>query len=220
MSPGEDKPTDLIVDVVDRLVPDKQLDPYEQALYLFLLRESHLRGTDTATISINAMRTGGRMSRRAAEPRLRSLAAKGCIEILDTGWAGTKVRVALPIEILGPPSPASAETIDIEAIDFFVDAKHRGMIIRRDRSRCFYCLRPVTTDNCTLDHVSPQVSAGGNGYRNIVTACHSCNASKNATPAEDFLRTLYRRSRLSDTELDDRLEALEALRNGDLKPVA
>jgi hypothetical protein len=93
---------ELIAAIVDRLVPEKELDPYEQALYLFLVRESHLRGTDTATISVNALRTGGRMSRRAAEPRIRLLEKKGCIKILDTGWAGTKIRVALPNEILGP----------------------------------------------------------------------------------------------------------------------
>ena len=159
------------------------------------------------------------MSRRAAEPRIRSLEKKGCIKVVDTGWAGTKIRVALPEDILGPRSAKSLVAMDIETTDFFSDKRHREMIVRRDGSRCFYCLRAVTTDNCTLDHVDPQVSSGGNGYRNIVTACHGCNASKNATPAEDFFRTLYRRSCLSEADLDDRLKTLEALRNGELKPV-
>jgi hypothetical protein len=210
--------SDLIAALIDRLVPQKELDPYEQALYLYLLHESHLRGSDTATISVNALRLGGRMSRRAAEPRLRTLAAKGCIQIIDTGWAGTKIRVVLPDEIVGPAEPGQANVIDLEAVDFFSERRYRDLIVQRDASRCFYCLKPVTSDNCTLDHVDPQVDAGGHGYRNIVTACHSCNASKNATAVEDFLRSLWRRSRLSDEELDGRLQALESLRAGRLRP--
>ncbi len=69
-----------------------------------------------------------------------------------------------------------------------------------------------------LDHVVPQVRRGSNSYRNIVSSCAECNALKGETPAEGFLRLLYRDGRLTATELTGRLRAVEALAAGKLRP--
>ena len=65
-----------------------------------------------------------------------------------------------------------------------------------------------------LDHVIPQLDGGDNGYRNIVATCHRCNTHKQGKGVEDYLRQLYRKNLLSESELEDRRSALEALRNG------
>ena len=64
-----------------------------------------------------------------------------------------------------------------------------------------------------------QLKGGNNSYRNIVAACHKCNTRKQGSESEDFLRDLYRKGLLSESEIEGRLSALEALRNGDLRPV-
>jgi hypothetical protein len=52
-----------------------------------------------------------------------------------------------------------------------------------------------------------------------VAACLSCNNKKGSTAADDFLRRLYREKYLSATEFDERLLALQLLRDGQLKPI-
>jgi hypothetical protein len=64
----------------------------------------------------------------------------------------------------------------------------------------------------------PQVRRGSNSYRNIVSSCAECNALKGETPAEGFLRSLYRDGRLTASELTGRLRAVEALAAGKLRP--
>jgi 5-methylcytosine-specific restriction endonuclease McrA len=67
-----------------------------------------------------------------------------------------------------------------------------------------------------MEHVISRPD-GSNSYKNIVAACRECNNRKK-TSAEDLLRTLYRESFLSASELEDRVSHLERLRLGDLKP--
>ena len=209
----------FLTDLIDRLVPTKTLDAYEAVLYLYLVRESHFRGVADLWVSVNKLGARLNMTRRAIEPRLRSLHEHRCIEVLETGWRGTRIRVALPTDVLGPvPADLAATEPDIEGIDVFRDERYRLAIMQRESQRCFYCLRSLSSDNWSLDHVSPQSAAGGNSYRNVVAACHTCNSSKGTVPAEDFLRGLYRRGRLAEAEFDARLAALQALRDGELVP--
>jgi 5-methylcytosine-specific restriction endonuclease McrA len=69
-----------------------------------------------------------------------------------------------------------------------------------------------------VDHVVAQVRGGGNGYRNLVSACSECNSQKGEQRAEDFLRWLFREGRLSTGELSGRLGALARLAAGKLRP--
>ena len=117
------------------------------------------------------------------------------------------------------PSEQEEEVlIDIESIDFFSNRTYLDALLAREQNRCFYCLRDVSRDTCTLDHVSPRVDGIDNSYRNIVIACCDCNARKQETNGQDFLRSLYRRNLLSEAEFQDRITALDALQEGRLVP--
>jgi 5-methylcytosine-specific restriction endonuclease McrA len=52
--------------------------------------------------------------------------------------------------------------------------------------RCIYC---GATEDLTLDHVIPLAAGGAHSEDNLVVACRSCNASKNARPLEEWLET-------------------------------
>ena len=51
----------------------------------------------------------------------------------------------------------------------------RNNIFRRDNFKCQYC---GATDNLTIDHVVPRSKGGGTNWKNLITACKSCNAKK------------------------------------------
>lgn len=72
--------------------------------------------------------------------------------------------------------------------------------------------------NWVLDHVVPRVESDNNSYRNVVACCHECNAAKQASSAEDFLRDLYRRDLLKSPEFELRKLALAQLKSGHLVP--
>jgi len=206
-------------DISDRLIPVLDLDTYEQALYWYLFRQTHLQSTLETTVSYAEIQKSIGVTKTASTRRLRSLEEKKCIKVVDTGWGGTKVSVSLPEEILGSSSAATElKPVDIEEINFFVQEQYREAILKREGNTCFYCLRKLTSENYALDHLIPQRDGGNDSYRNVVAACHSCNSSKNAVPAEDFLRRLLRTGRISDAEFEERLLAVDAMKQGEIKP--
>jgi 5-methylcytosine-specific restriction endonuclease McrA len=61
----------------------------------------------------------------------------------------------------------------------------RGNIYARDGYRCQYCGDEFPTQELTFDHVVPAAQGGRKTWENIVTACVTCNRTKDArTPAE------------------------------------
>jgi len=215
----ETNAVEIVKEIEDYLVPRLKLDVFERGVYYYLFRHTRLIGNQELTVSITSLKNSLSCSKTAVKSRLRSLQEKGCIEIIDTGWAGTKVKLFLPDEIPGCiPKKTVEEVIDIEKIDFFSDPNYRDAIFRREGSTCFYCLKRLTKENYGLDHVQPQIDKGSNSYRNVVAACHSCNSSKTDIPADDFVRSLYRRGILNEKELEQRLMAIEKLKEGKLKP--
>lgn len=48
----------------------------------------------------------------------------------------------------------------------------------RDQYTCLYCDEQLITSQLTLDHVLPLSRGGKTNFKNIVTACHSCNGKK------------------------------------------
>ncbi len=57
----------------------------------------------------------------------------------------------------------------------------RLAIYMRDRFTCVYCLRDLhdaPSFDMTLDHVTPREFGGRHIVSNLVTACRSCNSSK------------------------------------------
>jgi len=74
----------------------------------------------------------------------------------------------------------------------------RERIYQRDGHRCVWCedsIYEVPSIELTLDHVTPQVLGGGNEPRNLVTACRSCNCSRQALPVNQFAQVLADRGK-------------------------
>ncbi len=191
----------------DFLAP--RLDTYEQAVYLYCLRHTRFIGKNEAVIGFKSARkrmamgigeAGKPMSEATCYKKLQALAAKGCINVVDTVLA---------------PEPTSPT--DLDELDFFEDPKNREAIRRREQVRCFYCLRALDASNWLIEHVRSRPD-GDNSYKNVVAGCRACNNRKGSTDAREFLRSLYRAGVLSQEDLEGRLQALSRLECGELKP--
>lgn len=157
------------------------------------------------------------MSEGTCYEKLRSLQAKGCLEIISVERNGSRVRLRLPKEIPGVVvEPTFQSVVGLEDMDFFAVVENRSLILAREGHKCFYCLRALNADNQVIEHV---VSPNGNSsYRNVVAACRQCNNRKGDSDAEDFMRVLYREGFLSGDEFEERLSHLQRLRAGELRP--
>ena len=207
----------ILVSIEDVLIPHYGFDIYQRGMYLYILNQTRLRGFETSTIPLSTISSALNCSAWQARKTIRQLAENGCIELEQTR-NGHAVKVRLPDELGISIRSSEKVQLNIEDIDFFSGRKYVSSLIERERNKCFFCLSGISEENCELDHVVSQVKGGNNSYRNIVAACHKCNTRKQASESEDFLRDLYRKGLLSETELEGRLSALEALKNGDLKP--
>jgi Restriction endonuclease len=56
----------------------------------------------------------------------------------------------------------------------------RRNIYLRDGFKCQYCLKILSTEQLTIDHVIPKSRGGGTRWDNVVAACHRCNLRKGA----------------------------------------
>jgi hypothetical protein len=218
----------VVEQVQDFLAP--RLDCYEQMIYHYLFRHTRLDGKQRITVGTRTIQAsvgagmgkeGSPPSQRVISAKLRTLARKGCIKILERSAQGTTLEVLLPREIPGVVVDApQLSQEDIETLDFFNDPQRRLALFRREDGRCFWCLRGITEANYSLDHVSPRSGPiEDHTFRNLVACCWECNSRKQATGAEEFLRRLYRDGLLSADDHRERMEALEALKSGRLVPV-
>ena len=215
-----DRLKQTLEEIEDYLIPFLSLDTYEKALYYHLFRHTRLIGKEeTVFVISSALKTVG-LTDFSARDRIRKLNEKGCIKIEETTRVGIRVSVLLPIEIKGcVVAPETKETIvDIEQIDFYNDPKYRPSILERENGECFYCFRKITKDNYVLDHMISQVNSGKNSYRNIVASCHECNSAKIGKNGDDFVRLIYRKGTISANELENRLIAIEKIKNGEIRP--
>jgi 5-methylcytosine-specific restriction endonuclease McrA len=55
---------------------------------------------------------------------------------------------------------------------------NRRNLYLRDKGRCQYCSRKISTAEFTLDHVVPRCKGGKTSWTNLVTACLTCNQRK------------------------------------------
>jgi len=65
----------------------------------------------------------------------------------------------------------------------------RLAIYLRDRFACLYCLRDLhdaDPTDITLDHVQANADGGSNEPSNLITACRSCNCSRQDQPLSRF----------------------------------
>jgi len=137
---------------------------------------------------------------------------------LEQTRLGHFVKVLLPSQLSLPELSVEETAIDIETIDFYRNRQYLPSLLQLERGQCFYCLRDINEGSCELDHVESQLNGGGNSYRNIVASCHQCNTKKQGGRAEDHMRQLLRKGLLSEKEFECRVHALEALRDGQIKP--
>ncbi len=215
----------FLVDFVDFMAP--KMDTYEQAIYLYIFRHGRLMDQEDVVIGFKSERKrmacgvgehGKSMSEGTVYRKLQSLEAKGFIEILSSEWSGRRIKLFLPHEINGLiPEKIDEKKPDLEEMDFFEIEENRKQILEREGWRCFYCMCKLNSNNFVMEHVVSR-PIGDNSYRNIVAACRSCNNKKDNLFAEDFLRTLYRNSLISEDELKNRLDCLTRLKRGELKP--
>jgi len=210
----------------DHLAP--KLDTYEQAIYIYIFRHTRFIGQPEAVIGFKSARArmacgigeaGKPMSEGTVYEKIKSLRQKHCITLVQTEHKGSRIQLHLPKEIAGvvPVEASTPDEIDIETIDFFNDAENRLTILKRENFRCFYTLKQIDEDSFVVDHVVSRPN-GNNGYRNVVAASREANNRKGAMVADDFIRQLFREGYLSEQECAERLKALEALREGHLKP--
>ncbi len=210
--------TKALRDIEDRLMAGLKLDAYERSLYYHMARHTRAEGKESTLFSVAGLAKRLGMSDSAVRDRIRSMDQKGCIKIEERSKDGHHIRVLLPDEIPNLPSTDGPDdSIDFEAIDFYSERRYADALLKREDSRCFYCLRELRS-NWVLDHVVPLVNGCDNSYRNIVACCHECNAAKQSSSAEDFLRDLYRRGLLGLSEFEARKLALEQLKAGRLVP--
>ncbi len=214
-----DWPT-VLRDIEDSLFQTLKLTVWERVLYYRLLRETHVSGKESVLISLPSLANSISASDWTIRRDIRSLAKKGCIVIDDRSRKGHFVRVLLPSEISSLATTNEEPVVDINALDFFTGRKYLSALLHREHDGCFYCLKSVSAESCALDHANCQANGGDNSFRNIVVSCHTCNSEKGSTDPSDFLRMLYRRDVLSSMDLQDRLTALQQLRNGELVPDA
>ena len=207
----------ILIDIEDLLFPQYEFDIWERGLYLYLLNQTQLRGLDSSIIPLSIISDALNCSDFQSRKTIRSLAEKGVIELEQTR-KGHFVKVLLPSALGLQIKTCDIEHININEIDFFKNRNYILQLIEREKQQCFYCLSKITPENCELDHVVAQQKGGDNSYKNIVAACHKCNTRKQAMDAEDYLRFLYRKAILSDSEFEERLSALEALKDGMLLP--
>jgi hypothetical protein len=191
-----------------------------------LLRHSRLEGRTQFCFSIPWLARGACLTLRAARRAVYGLAAKGALRLAERGRAGHVVKVRLPEEMRAFPAGEMAacaakplrKAPDIEKADFLGTRARRQAIHGREGGRCFYCLRRLTPTVRCLDHVVARARGGGNGYRNLVSACAECNLQKKEGRADDFLRWLCREGRLSAREFSGRFAARAKLAAGELRP--
>jgi hypothetical protein len=211
----------------DVLVPRLGLNLAERVVYAHLLRHSRLEGKRQLRFSMHLFSRSVRLSDCTVRQAVRSLAAKGALRLLDRNQGGHLAEILLPDEIqdvpLDGPAPLClarrARAADLEELNFLQVSSRREALHDRERGRCFYCLRRFLARGRVLDHVVPLARGGNNGYRNLVSCCVECNSQKGEMAAEDFLRSLFRQRRITSTELESRLRALDALVAGNLRPV-
>ena len=220
----------------DVLFPRLRLSIIDRVVYSHLVRHTRLEGKLQLRFSIPWLARGIGISSGPVREAVRRLIVLGALRLIHRSKAGHVIEVRLPDEIraarpglhamagaiaVGGRVNASRSVkspVKLEQLDFLKTRALRQSIHLRERGHCFYCLRRIDSRVQCLDHVIPRVKAGRNSYRNLVSCCLECNSLKGARPAANFLRSLYRERRLTASELNARLRALDTLASGKLPP--
>ncbi|HEX9759357.1 MAG TPA: HNH endonuclease signature motif containing protein [Candidatus Acidoferrales bacterium] len=209
--------------IEDWLIPALRLNTHERALYYHLVRHTRLEGRRRVRMSRRQAARASGLSTATARHYLRQLARKRCIRFAERSLRGTVLEVFLPGEVAARWPRSLRRVPPVERRDacgqprawrrrcHTPDAGVRARVFHRDAGRCFYCRRKLDVRNWVLDHVAPVGRAGTDSEWNLAACCAPCNWEKGLAAAEDFLRSLKRRRKLSRAQLRGRLRALDRL---------
>jgi len=217
----------------DVLAPRLGLTVWDRAVYSYLLRHSLVVGKPRLQFALMSVARALGLSNGPVRQAVRRLDELGALRVLERSKNGHFVEMRLPEKIrairsgrkgaamvVGADGAAGERpAANFESTDFLKTWALRKAIHDRERGACFYCLRRISGNMRSLDHVVPRARFGRNSYRNLVCCCMECNTLKGDMPAPDFSRILYRKGRLTPGELDGRLRALKDLAAGKLRPV-
>jgi hypothetical protein len=203
------------------------LDVYEQAIYIYIVRHTLLNDLEEAVIGFKSARkkmgfgvgsAGTAPSETIVYKKLRGLEEKGFIKIVASERAGTRIKLLSPFSGKGHNIKfENSIYVKIEDADFFADQNNRKLIVERDGHKCFYCTISLDENNYVIERVISR-PIGDNSFKNLVASCRQCNNRKDSSPADDFLRRIYRDGLLSQSELAERLNQLTQLQLGNLRP--
>lgn len=69
----------------------------------------------------------------------------------------------------------------------------RHTLFRRDSFLCAYCLKALSANSLTIDHIVPKSQGGLTTWLNTVSCCAKCNSYKeNRTPEEANMKLLIK----------------------------
>ena len=210
---------------VDNIAPS--LNVNQQSVYLYLLSKALKLTSTEVTVSIKGERklmgfgmgdSTKPMSESTVTKCFQFLQAHGLIKKIDTVRIGTRLHVTFPLSAANfRPKLEAVRLRSMDEIDFFLEPIARNAILAREGRRCFYCSASLSNENYAMEHVISRPK-GDNSYRNIVAACLSCNNSKKALEAEDFVRSLYRDHILNKDQVSLTVKKIAELREGRLVP--
>jgi len=211
---------------LDAMAPRLGLSVIDRAVYLHLLRLTHVEGKRRVRFSILGIAPHLGLSGGPVREAVRRLIDKGALRLVERANTGHLVEVRLPGEVRAPRGSRTGtggrdklrREVNLDQVDFLRTPALRRAIHTREGGVCFYCLRRTPSRAHCLDHVVPLVEGGSNSYRNLVSCCMDCNSDKRGHTAADFLRRLYREGRLSAKDLTAGLLAVQAIAAGKLRP--
>lgn len=213
---------------LDALAPKLGLTVIDRAVYLHLLRLTHVEGRRRVRFSILGIAPHLGLSGGPVREAVRRLMDKGALRLIERSNIGHLVEVRLPGEVRAPRARRTgaggtfaslrSSGANVDEVDFLRTGALRQAIHVREGGVCFYCLRRTPSRAHCLDHVVPLVEGGSNSYRNLVSCCMGCNSDKRGHAAADFLRRLYREGSLSKEDFRERLRAVQNLAAGKLRP--
>lgn len=100
------------------------------------------------------------------------------LEVVDGGWR------FIP-GLLADFSHDTSSDLSPERVEWnALRAELTPVVLARDGALCRYC---GSTDDLTIDHVTPLAHGGSNNLTNLVVACRICNSSKGARLLEEWL---------------------------------
>lgn len=94
------------------------------------------------------------------------------------------IKIAIPIAIVLKASVSRKMVFKLS----------RENIFRRDNFQCRYCGKKLIKRELTCDHIVPRSQGGKKTWKNIVTACKSCNNKKGDRTPEEANMILQKRN--------------------------